>query len=248
SAADDYAHEAIKAIVPSLVAHGWTIVSGGALGADTMAHEAALSSKGITVAVLGSGLLRPYPTKNKSLFQTIYTEGGAVVSPFPLLSDPLPGNFPARNRIISGLSRGCLVVQAAEKSGASITAHCALDQGRDVFAVPGLLNNPLSHGCHRLIQQGAKLVTSAQDILVEYGQDEVQEVSEQLSLVSPELESPQPLTPEGLLIQSCKKPKAIDELVQLTGKSLHEVQESLFNLQLEGVITQDFAGLWVCRG
>ena len=142
-----YAENIINDLMPALIAHEWTIVSGGALGADTMAHRAALQNNGKTVAVLGSGLLIPYPSRNVHLFEKIIESGGAVVSPFPLMMDAIPGNFPARNRIISGLSRGCLVVQAAKRSGASITASFALEQGREVFAVPGSITDELSAGC-----------------------------------------------------------------------------------------------------
>ena len=120
--AHSYAQDVIDQLVPPLVNNGWAIISGGARGADTMAHRATLDAGGITVAILGSGLLRPYPYSNKKLFTEIIQKGGAVVSPFPLLMEPLAPNFPARNRIIAGMSRGCLVVQAAIKSGARITA------------------------------------------------------------------------------------------------------------------------------
>src|SRR5204862_6910763 len=125
--------------------------------------------RGKTIVVLGSGLLRPTLSSHRELFKRVIASGGLVVSSFPLLMDAKPGNFPARNRIIAGLSHGCLVVQAAQKSGALITAHYALEQGREVFAIPGSLDDPLSAGCHALIQQGAKLVTCPADIITEIG-------------------------------------------------------------------------------
>lgn len=235
-----YAQNVIEYLVPDIVARGWAIISGGALGADTMAHRATLKAGGKTVAVLGSGLLQLYPKSNMRMFDEIIAQGGALVSPFPLLIEPLKGNFPARNRIISGMSQGCLVVQAAQKSGAAITASFALEQGREVFAVPGSIFDELSGGCHRLLQQGAKLVGSARDILIEFGEDFQQEVSE----IQQTIVEAQPLTFEDSLLLVCKKPQPIDVLVEQTGKSLDDIQAILFDLQLSGKIGQDFAGYW----
>ncbi|PKN03480.1 DNA-protecting protein DprA [Candidatus Dependentiae bacterium HGW-Dependentiae-1] len=165
-----YGKQAIDLFVSPLVAQGCVIVSGGALGADSMAHAATIQAGGKTIAVLGSGLLDPYPASNTFLFSQITQNGGAVVSPFPLLMHASPGSFPARNRVIAGMSSGCIVVQAAVKSGALITARFALEQGRDVFAVPGPIEDPVSAGCHALIKEGAHLVTCAADVLGEYAQ------------------------------------------------------------------------------
>lgn len=126
--ANHYGKRVIDSLVRDLILHGYAIVSGGALGADTMAHQAALDNKGYTVAIIGSGLLKPYPRSNNRLFQDIVASGGTVASPFPLSFDAFPANFPARNRIISGLSSGCIIIQATEKSGSKITAQCALEQ------------------------------------------------------------------------------------------------------------------------
>ncbi len=167
--ANAYGKMAIDRLVPQLVAHDWTIISGGARGADTMAHQKTLDHGGKTVAVLGCGLLiRPSPVQNIPLFNSISQTGGAVVSCFPLLMQGAPENFPARNRIIAGLSQGCIVIQAAAKSGARITADYTLSQGREVFAVPGPIDDDLSAGCHELIAQGAKLITNVADVLVEF--------------------------------------------------------------------------------
>ena len=145
---------------------GLVIVSGLALGIDAAAHRGALEGTASTIAVVGTGLDRVYPARNRDLAYQIGSQG-ALVSEFPLGTPPLPGNFPRRNRIISGLARGCLVVEAALESGSLITARFALEQGRDVFAVPGSIHSPQSKGCHWLIKQGAKLVESAQDVLEE---------------------------------------------------------------------------------
>ncbi len=150
----------------SLAYLGLVIVSGLALGIDTYAHKGALEAGGGTLAVLGSGLLNIYPKQNKNLAQEI-TERGCLLSEFPLTMPPFPRNFPRRNRIISGLSLGVLVVEARLRSGALITANFALEQGREVFALPGGYNSPQSKGTHLLIKQGAKLIDSLEDILEE---------------------------------------------------------------------------------
>lgn len=148
-----------------LASLGLVIVSGLARGIDTAAHRGALKT-GQTLAVLGSGLANIYPRENKKLFEQI-TAKGAVISEFPLNEPPLKENFPRRNRIVSGLCRGVLIVEAAEKSGALITAHLALEQNREVFAIPGKADSPLSKGAHLLIKEGAKLVDCLEDILEE---------------------------------------------------------------------------------
>lgn len=167
--ANEYAQRVITTIVEQAVAHDIAIVSGGALGADTMAHKQAVHAQGNTIVVLGSGLAHLFPTSNIRLFNHIAQNGGTVLSIFPINLLGFAGNFPARNRVIAGLSQVTVVVQAAHKSGALITANYALDQGREVMAVPGPIDNPLHDGCHTLIQQGAGLVHTASDILVHFG-------------------------------------------------------------------------------
>jgi DNA processing protein len=155
-----------EAFAGVLSAAGLTIVSGMALGIDAAAHRGGLAGKGSTIAVIGTGADRIYPARNADLARQI-AEQGVIIGELPLGTPPLPANFPRRNRIIAGLARGCLVVEAAERSGSLITARLAAESGREVFAIPGSIHSTLSKGCHRLIKQGAKLVESAQDILEE---------------------------------------------------------------------------------
>lgn len=234
--ANYYGKSVINELVPKLVQVGCAIVSGGALGADAMAHRATLDAGGTTLAVLGSGLSKMGPKTNTRIFNEMIANGGAVVSSFSMLEDSFPGNFPARNRIISGLSHGCLVVQAASRSGARITANFALEQGRDLFAVPGPFGDPLSAGCHELVLQGAKLVHSAADILNELPGG-LQNVVEPKKI---ELES----GVDALIVGLCRTPKSIDDLQQELELSILELQDKLFDLQLKGRVRQNFAGLW----
>jgi len=155
-----------EAFARTLSAAGLTVVSGLALGIDAAAHRGGLASDGSSVAVLGTGADIVYPAKNRALAHELAAQG-ALVSEYPLGMSPLPANFPRRNRIISGLAQGCLVVEAATDSGSLITARLAAEQGREVFAIPGSIHSPLTKGCHALIKQGAKLVESAADILEE---------------------------------------------------------------------------------
>lgn len=148
---------------------GWCIVSGLALGIDAAAHRGGLAGPGSTIAVVGTGLDIVYPARNHGLAHEIAAKG-CIVSEFPLTTPARPGHFPRRNRIISGLARGVLVVEAALQSGSLITAREAAEQGREVFAIPGSIHSPLAKGCHQLIKQGAKLVESAADILDELGE------------------------------------------------------------------------------
>jgi DNA processing protein len=157
-----------EAFAQALSEAGLTIISGLAIGIDSAAHRGGLMGSASSIAVVGTGLDKVYPARNRELAHRLAAEG-ALVSEFPLGTPPLASNFPRRNRIISGLARGCLVIEAALPSGSLITARQAADQGREVFAVPGSIHSPLSKGCHWLLKQGAKLVESAQDVLEELG-------------------------------------------------------------------------------
>lgn len=252
--ADAYAHQIINSIVPALVANGWQIVSGGAEGVDTMAHRAAADAGGRTLAVMGSGFLHPYPPSNKEFFKKLELNNGTLISPFSLNTPPDRSTFPARNRIIAGLSQGCLVVQAAARSGALITAQFALDQGRLIFAIPGSIYDDLSAGCNNLIKQGAKLVNTVQDIFEDFNETSMSPNKSDLftpaargssarTFPDKQQEVPAPALQNpllGHLATSC----TIDDLSNKTGLDLDELFDSLFALQLEGKVRQNFAGQW----
>lgn len=211
---------------------GLTIVSGLALGIDTAAHTGGMQGRGSTIAVLGTGMDIVYPRRNEALAREIEVKG-AVISEMPLGVPPKAGNFPRRNRLISGLSRGCLVVEAAIDSGSLITARLAVDQGREVFAIPGSIHSPLSKGCHALIKQGAKLVESAQDILEEFG------LREQDRGVAPA-----PGESNVLLAQMGFESCTIDQLIQRTGLTTGVVSAMLLELELEGKIANLPGGMF----
>lgn len=248
--ADKYGQNVISKIVPELIENNWCIVSGGALGIDYMAHQAALQSSGNTIAVLGSGLLKPYPYSHKNLFESISQNNGAVISPFPLNMSAMPGNFPARNRIISGLSRACIVVQATMPSGALITARYALEQGKEVGAVPGAIDNLLSAGCHKLISDGAAIITNANDILALLNEvscsykPEIKTkptAKQEKQLIIPATKANDP---EAIILDLCKVATSFDELLLKTNLNSNQLQEYLLNMQLDGAISQNFTGLW----
>lgn len=213
---------------------GLTIISGMARGIDTAAHKGALSVNGRTIAVLGCGIDHIYPPENRRLAQEMQ-ESGAIISEFPLSTLPERQNFPRRNRIISGLSLGTVVVEAAEKSGALITADFALDQGREVFAIPGNINSPLSDGSHNLIKQGAKLVNNYQDIL-----EEIHIVLSQKAGEKEMVKENTSLTEEEKIIYRLitKEPIQIDEIIDTSNLSAGKVSEILLNLELRDLIKE----------
>ena len=202
---------------------GFTIISGLALGIDAAAHQGALQTKASTIAILGTGIDVHYPSRNRALQETIEMNG-AVISEFPLGAAPTTHNFPKRNRIISGLSRGVLVVEAAVSSGSLITARQAAEQGRDIYAIPGSIHSPLSRGCHALIKQGAKLVESAQDILEELRMPGFLIVSKQ------KIDAPSHPLYEHMGHELCN----VDTLCQRSGLTPETVSAMLLQLELEG--------------
>lgn len=242
-----YAKDVIYNLVPELIANGYKIVSGGAHGVDSVAHQATLDFKGRTIVVFGAGLIHPYPANNKELFRQIVKNDGMLLSPFPLQTPPDKGNFPARNRIIAGLSVGCLIVQAAQKSGALITAQFALEQGRQVFAIPGSLHDELSFGCHELIKQGAKLVTLVDDILEEFGQinccKKNIEVSQKIQIKKDD-QFVGADSEEIKILRELPCVSSLDDLSIKTELTMEKLQEKLFEMQLEGKVRQNFAGFW----
>lgn len=238
--AGSYAQDVLSNLVRGCVEMGMGIVSGGAYGADAMAHEVALEAGGATFAVIGSGLENPYPPRNGKIFRRIVEQGGAVISPFAYSMPSLPYNFPARNRIIAGMSRMTIVVQAAERSGALITAKYALEENREVGAVPGRIDDPLSVGCHGLLKDGAQMITCVADIAAAMGMH-VQ--AEQLPL----FHAAKVDMPENLLVKACRTPKTFDALIDVTGYDAVTLQDQLLDLQLEGRLEQDFAGQWRCK-
>ena len=214
---------------------GINIVSGMAEGIDAAAHRGALDGGGTTVAVVGTGVDIVYPKRNRTLAMDIVRGGGAIVGELPLGTPPDNYNFPNRNRIISGLSRGCLVVEAARKSGSLITAQLALEQGREVFAVPGSINAPLHQGCHALIKTGAKLTENVADIF------------EELNLTPRSRESLPSSSPEeagGVLKWIDFEPTALDDIAARSGKSAGELLPDLLALEMDGKIVPAVGGAY----
>lgn len=215
-----------EAFARALAGQGQCIVSGLALGIDAAAHRGALAAHGETVAVIGTGADRIYPARNKALALAI-VEQGAVVSEFPLGTPAIAANFPRRNRIISGLGRGVLVVEAAPESGSLITARLAAEQGREVFAIPGSIHSPVARGCHKLIKQGAKLVETAADVLEELG-----------SFVDQPLPplAPPPADEHPLLAALGHDPCSLDDLAERSGQPAGQLLPELLLLELSGAI------------
>lgn len=215
---------------------GFTIISGMALGVDAAAHRGGLAGVASSLAVVGTGLDIVYPAKNRDLAHRL-AEQGTLVSEFALGTPSKAQNFPRRNRIISGLVRGVLVVEAAPQSGSLITARLAAEQGREVFAIPGSIHSPLSRGCHRLIKQGAKLVESAQDILEELGE---YAVSAHIPAVVDEETSETHFIVKHLGHAPC----SIDSLVHRTGLTAERVCAILLQLELSGRVATLPGGLY----
>ncbi len=227
--------ENARAFARHLAGAGLGIASGLALGVDGAAHRGVLEAGGITIAVTATGLDRVYPARHRELAHEIAVRG-ALISEFPLGMPPLPENFPIRNRLISGLALGVLVVEAAVNSGSLITARLATDQGREVFAIPGSIHSPLSRGCHALIRQGAKLVETANDILEELGAL-ARVVTES---GSPPANLPPPLA--ALLEHLGHDPESVDQLVERSGLTPAAVSSMLLELELQGLVEAGAGG------
>lgn len=229
--ASTYAINVAELLARQLAPTGLTIVSGLALGVDCASHTAALDAGGTTIAVLGTGIDVIYPRANRRLFRRI-AEHGLIVTEFPPGSPPRPEHFPIRNRIISGLSHGTVIVEATSRSGSLITARMAAEQGRDVFAVPGSIFSPGSEGTHRLIQYGAKLVHDSQDVLHELSR----EVLAQLQPFPSEAAPPESPLAEVLATFSRDEGSHIDTVAARLGRTPAAVAQSLLQLELDGWI------------
>ena len=224
-----------EAFARALSDAGWCVVSGMALGIDAAAHRGALAGRGSSVAVLGTGPDIVYPARNRELAHALATEG-ALVTEFAPGTPSIAGNFPRRNRLISGLARGVLVVEAAQRSGSLITAREAGEQGRDVFAIPGSIHSPLSKGCHKLIREGATLVETAADVMAELGGDGIEAAAP---------DSPGTLE-EALLAAMEHSPVCLDQVVQRTGIAAASIAASFSQLEMEGRIVS-LPGGWFQR-
>lgn len=224
-----YGRHVAERLAGELAEAGFTVVSGMARGIDTAAHKGALLS-GHTVAVLGSGANVIYPPENKKLYREII-DRGAVISEFPPGTPPRAAHFPARNRLISGLSQAVLVIEAAEKSGALITVDAALEQGRDVYAVPGCITNVYSKGCHKLIQQGAKLVAAAADILEDYGIAPIKEpaiINAGVTEIT--------LDEQTILTHIGVTPMGFEHIIRHSGWDANRILSVLTGLEIKGLI------------
>jgi DNA processing protein len=229
--------ENARAFAQALSQAGLTIVSGLAVGIDAAAHRGAMAGEGSTLAVVGTGLDRVYPASHRDLAHKIAAHGG-LLSEFPPGTPPKEKNFPRRNRLISGLARGVLVVEAALSSGSLITARYAGEQGREVFAIPGSIHSPLSKGCHKLIRDGAKLVEKAEDILEELGMAG--------GFPSAAMRETAPATAgEGALLDALDGDSAdVDTLAARTAMAPDLVVATLTNLELAGRVAALPGGLW----
>ena len=242
-----------RRLAGELAVRGVVVTSGLAQGIDAEAHRGALEAGGKTIAVLGSALDRVYPAVHRRLADAI-VERGALVSEFPLGTPPLPRNFPWRNRLISGLSLGVLVVEAAERSGSLITARLAADQGREVFAVPGSILNPLAAGCHRLIRDGAKLVERVEDILEELPVDELATLpapSEGLPEASPARAAPvfAAGSDEAVVLDQLQyEPASAATLARRTGLTPEQVCSILLVLEVDDRVRMDPVGRYLRVG
>ncbi|RKY05040.1 DNA-protecting protein DprA [Candidatus Poribacteria bacterium] len=242
--ATPYGREACQRIVEQLVEHGFTVVSGLARGIDSIAHRTALKCGGRTIAVLGSGFNHIYPRENAGLAEEI-AEKGALITEFPTITPPMDLNFPRRNRIISGLSLATVVVEAGERSGALITANFALEQGREVLAVPGSIFSPASKGTHKLIKEGAALMEDIDDLLCALnlkaeGEEKTRKAEEE---ELPELDEEERRVLEAVFYT----PTHIDDIIAQTGMPANKVSSLLLMLELKGLVAQQPGKTFVRR-
>jgi DNA processing protein len=227
-----YGRQIAPGLVRDLVANGFTIVSGLALGIDSLAHQTTIEAGGKTIAVLGSGIDSEsiYPAQNRYLASQIIEAGGAVISEHPIGTLAIPTNFPHRNRIISGLSLGTLVIEAAEESGALITARYALDQNREVFAVPGSIFSPTSVGPNNLIKMGAKTVTSVNDILETLNLAQAADFAQNKKIIPASQEE------EKILNHLSLEPTHVDKIIAASGLDAAKVGAILTFMEMKGMV------------
>ncbi len=235
-----YGKNVAQAIAAGLGQAGVTVVSGLARGIDTSAHEGAIEGGGPTVAVLGSGVNVPYPFENVGLYRRIVEGAGVVLSEYPMDAAPITYHFPHRNRVISGLSHGIVFVEGKVKSGGMITVRTALDQGREVFAVPGCVGQSVSEGPHAIIREGARLVTSAEDVLLDMGLER---------LLDRPHAAPEPPLGENEM-QVCvlralmREPMGLDGLCEATGRTADELMAELSIMEIMGYIRRDSGNIF----
>ncbi len=235
--ASDYGRRVARDLARGLASYGFTVVSGMARGIDGMAHETALSAGGRTIAVLGSGVERAYPPEHEALYQRII-EHGAVISELPMGSKPLAFNFPARNRLISGMSLGVVVVEATAKSGSLITAQLAIEQGREVFAVPGEVGSSRSRGAHQLIRQGAKLVESVNDIIEEIAPQLARQPGADAKPPARQLPENTSAAVRKVFALLQERSLQVDEIIESSGLGSAQVLGILLDLELQGYLRQ----------
>lgn len=224
----NYGKIVAQKLATSLSNHGINVISGLARGIDTYAHKGALEGEGKTVAVLGSGVNVCYPKENERLFEKI-VEKGCIMSEIPINGAPIPANFPMRNRIISGISDGVLIVEAAKKSGSLITADCALEQGKDVFVIPGRITDKCSEGTNELIKMGAKPITHVNDILEEYN---IETMNMNNTNKTNELNEIEKLIYASINID----PTSVDKISKATGIPVKDLHLVLLKLELRGIV------------
>jgi DNA processing protein len=244
--ASDYGRRVARDLARGLAALGFTVVSGMARGIDGAAHERALQAGGRTIAVLGSGAERPYPAEHEGLYRRI-SENGAVVSELPVGTKPMAFNFPARNRLISGLSLGVVVVEATEKSGSLITAALALEQGREVFAVPGEAGASRSRGAHRLIREGAKLVETVDDIIEEIAPQLARRVDASTAVTERVLPPNAGEHARKIFVLLQDNPLHVDQVIERSGLPAAQVLEVLLDLELQGFVRQSPGKLYAAE-